>query len=288
MISNLLIVIGTVTLSASLWPVHRLIAMLPTSALRIYWCSIMGMILFFILGYIAYGVLFWQHNFLENAHAWVVPLIFLLSSLFVWFTSTLFLRTTSDLRRMALLEEESITDPLLGIYNRRYLDRRLTSEIARAKRYHRPLSVLMIDIDHFKSVNDQYGHQAGDLALSYIGKLLLNTVRGPDVVARYGGEEIVILAPDNGENEATRLAERLREHIAEHELILSSEGGGQKSIRLTVSIGVAEMGRAIETADELIECADRALYRAKACGRNQVASAADTEKSGATTDCPDL
>jgi diguanylate cyclase (GGDEF)-like protein len=271
MIWNLLIVLSIIILIASLRPVRRLIALVPNSMLRNSWRGLLGMILLFIVGFAIYGILFWHHHLFNEIHDHVVPLVFLSGSLFVWFTTTLFLRTTTDLRRMALLEEENITDALTGIYNRRYLDRRLANEVARAKRYGRPLSVLMIDIDHFKRVNDLHGHHAGDLALSYLGKLLLDAVRSPDVVARYGGEEIVIVAPDSVEHEATRLAERLRERVAEHELILSSEGGGQKSVRLTISIGVAELSREIKTGNELIDCADKALYAAKEHGRNRVA-----------------
>lgn len=270
MLWNLLIVLGAIILTASLWPVQKLITMVPNSTLRHYWNALALLITLFIVGYITYGILFWHHHLEYNLHDLIVPLIFLFGSAFVWITSTLFLRTTQDLRRMALLEEESITDSLIGIYNRRYLDRRLTNEMDRAQRYGLPLSVLMIDIDHFKQINDVHGHQAGDLALNYIGKLLLNAVRQLDVVARYGGEEILVIAPESDERAASKLAERLREHVAAHELALASEGNLPKNIHLTISIGVAEANYKTSTPDELIECADKALYQAKERGRNRV------------------
>lgn len=270
MVWNLLVILGIIILAASLWPVRRLIALVPSSTLRNYWRTLMGLTALFITGYIAYAAFFWQHHLENDLHDFIVPVVFFFGSAFVWFTCTLFLRTTTDLRRMALLEEQNITDPLIGIYNRRYLDRRLEAEISRARRYGHPLSILMIDIDRFKKVNDLYGHKAGDLALNYMGKLILNAVRNLDVVARYGGEEIVIIAPDITESAAGKLAERLREHVAEHELVLASESSSQRSVHLTISVGVAELSDKVESVDELIECADRALYLAKERGRNRI------------------
>ena len=116
----------------------------------------------------------------------LIPGIFLFGAIFVWLTIRLSLQTAIDLRRIDLLEAENITDPLTMGYNRRYLDRRLDEEAARAKRYSLDLSVLMIDIDHFKRVNDRYGHQAGDVALYKLSSLLKAALRDLDVVSRYG------------------------------------------------------------------------------------------------------
>ena len=270
MAGNLLIILGISILTASLFPVRRLIVLLPTSTLRNYWYALLVLIAMFMVGYVAYGLSFWQHHLQSDLRDLLVPAIFVFGSSFVWITCTLFLRTTIDLRRMALLEEESITDPLIGIYNRRYLERRLTHEIVRARRYDLPLSILMIDIDHFKTVNDIHGHQAGDLALNYIGKLILDGTRQVDIAARYGGEEIVVIATDTAESAAAKLAERLRENIAAHELILTNDAGERKTIRLTISIGVARMDEHITTLKQLIEHSDKALYQAKEEGRNRV------------------
>jgi len=142
-----------------------------------------------------------SYGFLKSRHtAWldlIVPSVFFFGAGFVWLTATLSLHTAIDIRRVTVLEHENITDPLIGIYNRRYLDRRLQEEFIRARRYSLPLSVLLLDIDHFKRVNDAYGHQVGDLVLSYLGKLLLSAIRATDIIARYGGEEILIRSEHN-------------------------------------------------------------------------------------------
>lgn len=267
-----LIIFGALILVASLKSVYSLFALLPTSSLRHYWQAMMLLIVIFIVGYLGYATFFWEHNLGNNLHDLLVPAIFFLGSCFVWMTGTLSLRTAIDLRRMALLEEESITDPLLGIYNRRYLDRRLPNEINRARRYAMPLSILMVDIDHFKDINDAHGHQAGDLVLSYVGKLVLDAIRQSDIAARYGGEEIVIIAPETGEQTAGELAERLRKNINTHELVLTSESGSRLGVQVSVSIGVAGLDEKATTAKQLIENADGALYRAKESGRNRVVS----------------
>jgi len=264
-----LVLLGALILVASLKPVHSLISLLPMSSLKRYWQMLMLLIVLFIIGYLGYAVFFWEHLLSNDLHDLIVPAIFFFGGCFVWMTSALFHRTTLDLRRMALLEEENITDPLLGIYNRRYLDRRLSAEINRAKRYGLPLSILMVDIDHFKNINDTYGHQAGDLVLSYVGKLILGVIRQTDLAARYGGEEVVIIAPDTTARAAGELAERMRESIASHELVLSSESKAQQTVHVQVSIGVAELDEPTSTAEQLIEHSDIALYEAKEAGRNR-------------------
>ncbi|OIO66383.1 MAG: GGDEF domain-containing protein [Zetaproteobacteria bacterium CG_4_9_14_3_um_filter_49_83] len=270
MLANVLIIFGTLVLVASLLPVRQLLLHLPKSSLRTHWYSLILLIGLFIIGYAGYGIQFWSHNLHNDLHDKIVPVIFFCGAIFVWLTCTLSLRTALDLRRMVLLEQENITDPLIGIYNRRYLDRRLTEEVARATRYVTPLSVMMIDIDHFKTINDVYGHQAGDRVLSYLGGLILDAIRQTDVAARYGGEELMIIAPETSAHTAENLAERLRKRIESHELVLASETSGRQSIHITVSIGVAEMKESRSTPEQIIACCDEALYRAKEGGRNRV------------------
>lgn len=270
MAEAVLILLGVVILALSLPPAYALVNLLPNITLRRYWYALMLLIALFIVGYISYALLFWKHMLQHDSHDLIVPIIFFSGSCFVWVTSTLFHRTTLDLRRLALLEEESITDPLIGIYNRRYLDRRLANEVALAKRHDLQLSILMVDIDHFKEINDTYGHQAGDLLLNHLGKLILNVIRQSDVAARYGGEEIVIIAPETDASAANDLAERLRENIATHALIVSNGNGRRSNVSINVSIGVAELSAQIKNAEHLIDCSDVAMYQAKAAGRNRV------------------
>jgi diguanylate cyclase (GGDEF)-like protein len=222
----------------------------------------------FIGGYIAF---LWAFG--RQIAGWpdlIVPAVFFLGACFVWLTFRLALQTALDIRRVTLLEKESITDSLTGLYNRRYLDRRLEEEFSRSRRYRTPLSILLVDIDHFKSVNDTHGHQAGDLVLSYLAKLTLNAVRTSDIAARYGGEELLVIAPNTAESAAGALAERLRQHIENHELVLTRDPGNRQIVRITVSVGVAVVDGEMENAQQLVQQADEALYRAKKEGRNRV------------------
>ena len=161
---------------------------------------------------------------------------------------------------------------MTGLYNRRKLDEEIAEEYARAKRSHLPLSVIMMDIDRFKSVNDNLGHQAGDRVLSEFANILRRTIREVDLVGRWGGEEFMIQCPGTDLGGAVSLAEKLRETIAsrEHQDVGCGdvfEDGG----RMTGSFGVTDL-RPNETLDEMIKRADDALYRAKKSGRNRVES----------------
>lgn len=163
----------------------------------------------------------------------------------------------------------SVTDPLTGVFNRGYMNTRLPDEILRAFRYDRPLSVVMCDIDHFKRVNDTFGHQAGDAVLQHFATGLGQIVRANiDWVARYGGEEFVVVLPETTLDGASFAAERLRKHV--EGLVISHEG---REIRITASFGVAGRDRtsgANLRPETLIGDADSCLYRAKNEGRNRV------------------
>ncbi len=159
------------------------------------------------------------------------------------------------------------TDPLTQVLNRRALTVRLASELERARRYDSVLTLLMVDLDHFKKVNDTYGHLVGDEVLREVATLLQNEVRSVDVVARYGGEEFVAVLPETSLAGAMIFAERIREHVAATPFASSLV----EPLRLTASIGVSSYPSAtISTVDDLFARADEALYRAKADGRNRV------------------
>ncbi len=171
--------------------------------------------------------------------------------------------------RMAMLVEESqrlaSVDVLTGIMNRRAFTAALEHEVARSTRYGHPLSLILLDIDHFKSINDLYGHQTGDLVLSSIGQLLSTTARRTDLTARWGGEEFVVALTDTDEAGAKVFAERLREKIAA--LDVAHEG---QHISVNASLGVTRLLEEEETISTLVARADRAMYAAKSGGRNRV------------------
>ncbi len=179
---------------------------------------------------------------------------------------------TSLILERSLLYEQvkalTLRDALTGTFNRRKLEEDLESEIARSKRYLRPLSILMIDIDWFKHYNDYHGHQKGDEVLRKVASLLVHNMRSIDRVYRYGGEEFVVMLPETDKQEAMACAERLREKVEREPF--EGEKESQPNGRLTISIGVASFPLDADAKEKLIEAADFALYRAKAIGRNRV------------------
>ena len=261
---------STLILISALIKVWQLVGQLPSGLLRTRWSAMMALIVLFMLGYLGYIGAFWgRHQVLLDL---IVPSIFLLGACFVWLTGVLSLQTAMDVMRVSRLERETLTDPLTGIFNRRYLDRRLHEEAAVARRYGRPLSVMLLDIDHFKRINDGYGHQIGDHVLSALVEAVAGVLRESDIFARYGGEEFMVIAPHTPQLRATDLAERLRKCIEAHEFKLTNERGEDLDIRLTVSIGVASFSDEIADMDKLVHAADENMYRAKHEGRNRVIS----------------
>lgn len=163
------------------------------------------------------------------------------------------------------LRQEAIHDSLTSLFNRRFLDESLPLLLARLKRDHSPVTILMLDIDHFKDVNDSYGHQVGDAVLQALGNALKTSVRAGDIVCRYGGEEFILVLPGMRAEDGRMQAEKLRMMIAS--LTVS---GRDQSVSVTISIGGSVFPHDGTSSDELIAVADRALYRAKQNGRNRV------------------
>ena len=161
----------------------------------------------------------------------------------------------------------ALTDSLTGLHNRRYLSTHLDSVMERMRDSEKPVSLLMIDVDHFKRVNDTYGHGVGDEVLHEIGQQILRNIRGFDLAARYGGEEFAVVMPDTPVEVALGVAERLCEKMASEPVHVT---GSKDKIRITLSIGVAVSEDLDETAKNLLKRADEALYEAKRAGRNQV------------------
>jgi diguanylate cyclase (GGDEF)-like protein len=162
------------------------------------------------------------------------------------------------------LHRLSITDGLTGLHNRKHMNDTVENEVQRADRHHHPLSILMIDIDLFKTFNDAKGHQAGDEVIRSVARLIKESVRSTDYAARYGGEEFLALLPYSGLDIASRSAERIRKRIEEAQV-----GVNANDVSITVSIGVAAFPENGNDAESVIREADLALYRAKRAGRNR-------------------
>lgn len=166
--------------------------------------------------------------------------------------------------RAEVAQERAMTDPLTGLLNRYGLQHVLAREHAESRRYTRPLSCLMVDLDNFKKVNDTYGHAIGDLALQQIANILREAVRRSDTVFRYGGEEFLVLLPETDLEGATALAEKIRSSTS-----LRPFGDGERIFNLTLSAGASTL-RDDESGNDMIARADMALYHAKEAGRNRV------------------
>jgi len=166
-------------------------------------------------------------------------------------------------RNMAL----ALTDALTGLHNRRYMEAHLSSLVQRAAHSRRPLALLMIDIDHFKTVNDTYGHLAGDEALRVVANRLQRNLRPFDTVARWGGEEFLVVMPEADTKIGRMVGERLRAKVAAERIAIDGKDDG---VAVTISVGVSATDGGVSDLPDLIRAADEALYRAKQGGRNRV------------------
>lgn len=270
LLAEVCVVIGAFVLVMALVPARALAARLTDESLRQRWRMVQWRILVFLMGYAAYLVVFWdRHKRWEDLFA---PIALLLAAMLTHTVVRLAQDTAAQAKPAARAEREGITDALVGVYNRRYLEHRLSEEVARARRHAVPLSVLLFDIDHFRRVNEKWGREVGDRVLNYLGHLLLGGVRESDVVARYGGEEIMVIAPATTMEQAVALAERLREEVERENLGFGGEMGGKPELQVTVSVGVGELQPEETEWEPLVARADAAVIKAKVSGRNRVAS----------------
>ncbi|SHN87279.1 GGDEF domain-containing protein [Bradyrhizobium erythrophlei] len=177
------------------------------------------------------------------------------------------------------IRAESLTDPLTGLGNRKYFDRSLEAAVANALETGEPLSLLMFDIDYFKSFNDSYGHLTGDQVLRLVGMSLKQSIKGQDITARYGGEEFAVVLPNTALRQALTVADHIRRAVMSKEL--KKKSTGEILGRVTISVGVS-MLKPGDDMDSLIERADACLYAAKRAGRNRVVCEADPEYAAET------
>lgn len=262
-----MVMLGIGLLMGSMRPIAQILKLLETGRLHRSWQFLRVLIVLLMVGYAAILAIQFGNppDLLGLVGSWVI----VLGGAFVFIVAKLSALTTADIVRIAKLEAEALRDPLTGAFNRRYMDAYLPVVVANARRTRRPLSALLVDLDHFKRVNDTYGHAVGDLVLKKVSSLLMENSRAGDAVIRYGGEEFVVIAQETGSDAAAMLGERMRSRI--HALPIALPDG--REIQATASIGVAALSLNNDQ-DDLLERADQALYAAKANGRNQVCAAA--------------
>jgi two-component system cell cycle response regulator len=172
----------------------------------------------------------------------------------------------------------ALTDGLTGLYNRHYLNTHLGNMVKQAAENSKNLALMILDMDHFKEVNDTYGHDVGDMILKQLAALMIRTARSTDLVARFGGEEFVVLMPETDPLAALGAANRMREMVEATDFTITPDG--QKIIKKTVSIGIASLHFEKDSAEALLKRADEALYLAKNSGRNNVKVATKLVPSG--------
>jgi len=266
---TIILFVGAYLIYVSYLRIRRLIEKIPKGAVRRRWNDLRVLILFFVFCYLAY-IFLTSMDLLDEKFKLIVPAMFFLVAVLILFTGTLALETATEFIRFSKIERENIIDHLTGIHNRRYLDERIDSEAIRAHKYDMPLSMMMIDIDHFKAVNDRYGHQIGDRVLKRLCEVLIKEGRVTDVVARYGGEEIVILTIQTNISDTFNVAEKLRKTVETSIMVPVDKSEYREDIRITVSIGVAGLDQQGFDSQAMIKKADKALYQAKSEGRNRV------------------
>jgi diguanylate cyclase (GGDEF)-like protein len=266
-LANVLVGAGLLALLAALPPTRKLIAELPEGPMRSQWRLLGALILFLVLGYAVYVAVFWSRHL--TVADLLVPVVFVCSAVFALLASRLSLATVVSVRRMSTLDRANVTDALSGLDSRHYLDRRMREEMMRAERHGLAVSVMLLDIDEFASVNATYGHAVGDQVLTEIGRILSGGVRESDVLVRYGGEELAVVATHTAPAAAMAVAERLRREVevGARKALLEAQGARRA---ITVSIGVAGREAGAKPDADLFELAQGALRRAKSEGRNRV------------------
>lgn len=267
-----IVVLGIILLLTACVPIMRIYKMLAPGLNRRIWGGLAWIIGFSVGG----NILFLWFNYTEGPdhhEDWLMSLICLAAAIFVFSVCMVSHSTVKDISRIADLELAARMDPLTELYNRRHILSLLEKECYQAKYRNIHLSILLLDIDRFKRINDTYGHQAGDFVLKEFARLLVDVQGGSDLIGRYGGEEFLVLLPDTTAAEAAHIGERLRYSIESAAIRIDSK----RSLPTTVSIGVATLSDSGETPHELIALADKALYAAKAGGRNNVCVASQRQ-----------
>lgn len=259
----LMILGGVLLLAASLTPISAILAAVSSGVLHRSWSGLRILIIFFMVGYITFGALI-AHQPIAIANV-IVSAILLAGGGFVLAVAKLSAVTTSAIMRIASLERDVVRDPLTGLFNRRHMEVKLKDAAAQAQRSKESLSVLLIDLDHFKHVNDTYGHSIGDQVLTHVANMLADYSRTADTVVRYGGEEFLVIAPHSDLVEARLQGERLLQQIAGGHIALPDGS----HLKITASIGAACI-TIDEAIDSLLARADQALYAAKRAGRNRI------------------
>lgn len=259
---------GTALLLAAFVPIKGIYKVLPQGLTRFVWVCLSGLIAFSVFGYLFFLRLDIGAG-ADNHGSGLAATVLLMAAMIVFTVCAMSNSAAKDIASMAVLEHAARIDPLTEVFNRRHIMTLFDEESAQSSYYGTTLSVLLLDIDRFKTINDTFGHRTGDHVLRQISSLLTQTSVGCNFIGRYGGEEFLILLPNTSQAEAAGFAEHIRAAVEAEPISFEDD----PFIPVTISIGVAASSKLNESPDELIALADSALYAAKAAGRNQVCTA---------------
>ena len=265
---NIFLISGICLYAASVYTVQQLVKKLPMGEVRNNWKILSFFVVGFIVGYAVYMYLLITGK-VELASI-TYPAICLAASMFVLLLCFLTYQTTRDISEAITMEQSSIVDPVLDIYNRRYFDRRIEEETQRSRRYKQPLSVILFEVDKFKSIIKDHGDLVGDLVLRKVSDYLLSAVRSSDIVARYDNEKIILATTQTNPDMAVMLADRLRGEIEKLEILPSNEKNAADNLHITVTAGVSCVEERIKSGFDLTDVAEKAISRANENGRNRV------------------
>ena len=268
LLANILLLSGIFLLTASLFAVQQLIKKLPLGEVRNNWKILSFFIVGFAVGYAAYMFLLLTGKVVLTSINF--PAVCFAVSAFVLLLCFLTYQTTRDIRMAIALDQASIIDPVLDIYNRRYFDRRIDEETQRSRRYNQPLSIILFEIDQLESITQKQGALVADVVLRKVSDFLVGSVRASDIVARYDDHKIVVATTQTKPDMAIMLADRLRAEAEKLEILPNSEQTGLDALHITVTAGVSCVEDRIKNGFDLMDIAEKAIMRADSDGRNRV------------------
>lgn len=264
---NIFLISGICLYAASIFTVQQLVKKLPLGEVRNNWKILSFFIVGFMVGYAVYMYLLLTGKVASASITY--PAMCLAASAFVLLLCFLTYQTTRDISEAIAMEQASIIDPVLDIYNRRYFDRRIDEETQRSRRYNQPLSIILFEVDKFQSVISSHGKLVGDVVLRKVSDFLVASVRSSDIVAKYDENRIVIATTQTKPDMAIMLADRLRGEIEKLEVLPESEKTDE-ALHVTVTAGVSCVEDRIKSGFDLVDVAEKAINRAEKDGRNRV------------------
>ena len=266
--ANILIFCSVLLFAASIFAVQQLIKKLPLGKVRNNWNILSFFIAGIMIGLFVCLPMLWIDKIVLTSLTF--PVIGITTSAFVLMLCFLTYQTTRDIQEAILVDQASIIDPVLEIYNRRYYERRIEEETQRARRYELPLSLIMLEVDGFNNIVKSHGRLVGDVVLRKVSDFIENSVRASDIVARFDDQKIVIATTQTDKEMTMKLANRLRSDIEELNVVQGDGENKSETLHVTVSAGVSTVDENIKNGFDLSDVAEKALQEAIKQGRNRV------------------